>query len=74
VLGQGYRDAADVAGAGLRPTWRGRRAPPVTIDHVLAPERVAVLGVAVRELPGSDHRAVTATLALPQMGTRPDPR
>ena len=74
LLGLGYRDAADVAGAGLRPTWRGRRAPPVTIDHVLAPERVAVLGVAVRELPGSDHRAVAATLALPQMATRPDPR
>jgi endonuclease/exonuclease/phosphatase (EEP) superfamily protein YafD len=66
VLGSGYRDAADVAGAGLRPTWRGRRAPPVTIDHVLAPGRVAVLGVEVREVRGSDHRAVAVTLALPR--------
>jgi endonuclease/exonuclease/phosphatase family metal-dependent hydrolase len=66
LIGRGYRDAAEAAGAGLRGTWRGTRAPPVTIDHVLVSERCAVLDVDVRELPNSDHRAVLATVGLPR--------
>jgi len=66
LIGRGYRDAAEAAGAGLTPTWHGHRAPPVTIDHVLVPERAGVLGVSVHDLPRSDHRAVLAVLALPE--------
>jgi endonuclease/exonuclease/phosphatase family metal-dependent hydrolase len=65
LIDRGYRDAADAAGAGFRPTWQGHRAPPVTIDHVLVPERCGVLDVAVHPLPRSDHRAVLAVIELP---------
>jgi endonuclease/exonuclease/phosphatase family metal-dependent hydrolase len=67
VLDRGYVDAADAAGQGLAPTWpRGHLLPPtVTIDHVLVDERVRVRDVGIHELPGSDHRAVTADLVLP---------
>jgi endonuclease/exonuclease/phosphatase (EEP) superfamily protein YafD len=67
LLDTGYVDAADAVGKGLTPTWpEGRLIPPsVTIDHVLVDERVRVSDVNIHELPGSDHRAVTAELALP---------
>ena len=65
LVERGYRDAAEAVGAGLKPTWQGHSAPPVTIDHVLVPERCGVLGVSVHGLPRSDHRAVLAVLALP---------
>jgi endonuclease/exonuclease/phosphatase (EEP) superfamily protein YafD len=65
VIDRGYRDAAAAAGEGLRPTWRKRLVPPVTLDHVLVPERCGVLRVGTYDLPGSDHRAVYAVLALP---------
>jgi endonuclease/exonuclease/phosphatase (EEP) superfamily protein YafD len=67
VLERGYRDAGDVAGEGLEPTWpAGRRFPPlITIDHVLADERLGIVDYGVDDLPGSDHRAVHAVLALP---------
>lgn len=68
VLDRGYADAAARAGKGLTATWpAGRRVPPgVTIDHVLAPERVAVGEVSVHTVAGSDHRAVFAELFLPR--------
>ena len=66
LVERGYRDAAEAVGAGLQPTWQGHGGPPVTIDHVLVPERCGVLGVSVHGLPRSDHRAVLAVLALPQ--------
>jgi endonuclease/exonuclease/phosphatase (EEP) superfamily protein YafD len=66
LLDSGYVDAADAAGAGLDPTWPSDLIPPpVTIDHVLADERAAVRDASVHDLPGSDHRAVSAELALP---------
>lgn len=67
VLDRGYVDAAAETGQGLEPTWpAGRTLPPlIAIDHVLADERLAVLGFGVEDLPGSDHRAVFATLAVP---------
>lgn len=66
VIDRGYRDAAEVVGMGLEPTWpRGRVFPPVTIDHLLADRRIAVAGYRVEDLPGSDHRAVFARLAVP---------
>jgi endonuclease/exonuclease/phosphatase (EEP) superfamily protein YafD len=66
MLATGYRDAADVVGAGLDPTWPyDKLFPRVTLDHVLADRRVGVRRVAVHPLPGSDHRAVFAELVLP---------
>lgn len=67
TIDRGYRDAGEVAGEGLVPTFPQNRhlIPPVTIDHVLADERLGVVDYEVEELPGSDHRAVWAELALP---------
>ncbi|MBM0278726.1 endonuclease/exonuclease/phosphatase family protein [Micromonospora tarensis] len=68
LLSTGYVDAADAAGAGLTGTWGpydGDLIPPVTIDHVLVDRRIAVRSVRVFDLPGTDHRPVLATLALP---------
>jgi endonuclease/exonuclease/phosphatase (EEP) superfamily protein YafD len=69
LVGSGYTDAAEAAGAGLRPTWFGlvaRFVPPVVIDHVLVDRRIGVGAFAVRPLPGSDHRAVYADLTIPR--------
>jgi endonuclease/exonuclease/phosphatase family metal-dependent hydrolase len=68
LLDTGYRDAADVRGQGLAPTWPadGRALPPgIAIDHVVADRRVAIHEFAIHELPRSDHRAVSAVLTLP---------
>jgi endonuclease/exonuclease/phosphatase (EEP) superfamily protein YafD len=64
LLDRGYVDAADETGDGLRPTWPVlRRRPPITIDHVLADERLEVVRYEVHDVPGSDHRAVVAEVA-----------
>jgi endonuclease/exonuclease/phosphatase (EEP) superfamily protein YafD len=67
ILDRGYRDAGDVAGEGLEPTFPsgGHMIPPVTIDHVLADHRLGIVDYAVADIPGSDHRAVEAELVLP---------
>lgn len=69
LLDRGYRDAGEVAGEGLEPTWPAgdwaSRLPGVTIDHVLADSRFGVVDYEVEELPGSDHRPVFAELAMP---------
>lgn len=68
LLRDGWRDAAGETGQGLRSTWRGLRAMAfvrLTIDHILVPPGVAITDYGVHDLPGSDHRAVTATLAFP---------
>lgn len=68
VIDRGYRDAADVAGMALEPTWpnRDHTLPPfITIDHVLADERLGIVDYGVEDLPGSDHRSIHAELALP---------
>jgi endonuclease/exonuclease/phosphatase (EEP) superfamily protein YafD len=74
LIATGYHDAADVAGAGLIGTWGpydGDPIPPVTIDHVLADERIGVRDVSVHDVPASDHRAVRATLTLPSQAGPP---
>ncbi len=47
VVGRGYRDAADVAGKGLEPTFPRQGwhdlGPFITIDHVLADERLGIV-------------------------------
>jgi endonuclease/exonuclease/phosphatase family metal-dependent hydrolase len=66
VLGLGYVDAARQAGKALMPTWGppGRGAM-LTLDHVLVDRSCAVLACSVHAIPGSDHRAVYATIQLP---------
>ena len=65
LLDDGYVDAAGAAGRGWVATWRLGLAPPLAIDHVLVDRSVAVRGASVRDIPGSDHRAVVADLLLP---------
>jgi endonuclease/exonuclease/phosphatase (EEP) superfamily protein YafD len=69
LLDRGYRDAAEVAGEGLEPTFPkmgfGSLPPFITIDHVLADERLGIVDYTVDDLPGTDHRPVFAELALP---------
>jgi endonuclease/exonuclease/phosphatase family metal-dependent hydrolase len=68
LIAHGYRDAADATGAGLIGTWGpydGDLIPAVTIDHVLVDRRIGVRSVRVHGLPGSDHRAVVASLIVP---------
>jgi endonuclease/exonuclease/phosphatase (EEP) superfamily protein YafD len=68
VVDRGYRDAGEVAGQGLEPTWpqdRGGLPSLVTIDHVLADRRLGIVGYSVEPQPGSDHRQIVAVLALP---------
>src|SRR5690348_13727945 len=66
LIATGYRDAADVRGAGLSGTWPfdGRPVPPVTIDHILADRRIGVARYAVHPVKDSDHHAVSAELIL----------
>jgi endonuclease/exonuclease/phosphatase (EEP) superfamily protein YafD len=68
LIATGYRDAADVVGAGYSRTWPYDEKwylPAVAIDHVLADRRVGVTEVSVHPVPNSDHRAVFAALQLP---------
>ena len=68
LIATGYRDAADVVGAGYARTWPYDEKwyiPAVAIDHVLADRRVGVTEVSVHPVPNSDHRAVFAALQLP---------
>ena len=65
VLDRGYRDAAEVHGRGLRPTWPVRRPMlGITIDHVLFSGGLGVDDVSVHEVAGADHRAVIARLVV----------
>jgi endonuclease/exonuclease/phosphatase (EEP) superfamily protein YafD len=64
LISTGYTDAGDVTGRGLRgtfPPWL----PLIALDHVLVDDRAAVRDYDVLKIPGSDHRAVYAELALP---------
>ena len=63
----GCGDAAAQRGAGLVPTWPTWLPDWLgpQIDHVLATEPIAAERFAVREIAGSDHRAVVARLRLP---------
>ncbi|MET0417664.1 MAG: endonuclease/exonuclease/phosphatase family protein, partial [Actinoplanes sp.] len=67
VIDTGYRDAADAVGKGLVASWPSSGGFPglVTIDHVLADERIGVRDVEVHSVTASDHRAVLASLTIP---------
>ena len=53
LVGRGYHDAGEVAGKGLEPTFPqgGILPPPITIDHILADERLGVVRYEVEPLP-----------------------
>jgi endonuclease/exonuclease/phosphatase (EEP) superfamily protein YafD len=67
LVASGYHDAADTAGIGLDGTYRAWTRLPIriTIDHVLIDRRAHVTHATVESIPGSDHRALLATLSLP---------
>jgi len=73
LLGSGLSDAARQANAGWQPTWPGAGdaagALPfglrlLTLDHVLTDDRYSAISTSTYEIPGSDHRALVARLAL----------
>ncbi len=68
LLADGYRDAADVTGEGLTATWPMSSwgpLPGVTLDHILADDRIAVTAFRTHLLPATDHKATFAELRLP---------
>ncbi len=70
VLSRGLVDAASEVGDGLVPTWGplpGGRIALLTLDHVLADRRCAVVRTCAHSLPLTDHRALLADLRLPSL-------
>lgn len=70
LLSNGYRDAAEQAGAGREFTYpSNERIPPfMGIDHFLTRDCTAVSSYTAR-IAGTDHRALLATVMLPAAGT-----
>ena len=69
-LDDGYVDAAEGSGAGLLATWPVDHplipAPFVGIDHVLTRGGPMPMSARTAVVPGSDHRAVVARIAVPR--------
>ena len=67
LLARGLTDAAQTAGKGLAPTWPANSPAPAfaALDHVLVSPGIEVTDFDVVTLPGTDHAAVVARLALP---------
>ncbi|MDT5201128.1 MAG: hypothetical protein QOH34_2650 [Mycobacterium sp.] len=67
LLGDGYQDASEQAGAGFNRTYPAdSRIPPIiAIDHVLTFQCTAT-SVETVGLPGSDHRGLVSRLEIPQ--------
>jgi endonuclease/exonuclease/phosphatase (EEP) superfamily protein YafD len=68
----GYRDSLELVNAGWSPTWPSNGITPapgvhpptlIQIDHVLVGSSLAVTDSSTVDVPGSDHRAVIATVA-----------
>ncbi|HYB36413.1 MAG TPA: endonuclease/exonuclease/phosphatase family protein [Mycobacterium sp.] len=72
LLRNGYRDAAEQSGAGIKPTFPAdSRLPPlVAIDHILTRNCTAT-SLRTLKIPGSDHRGLVATIAIPRSSARP---
>ncbi len=65
----GWRDAADVVGQGLRPTWPSWSPLPIApLDHVLVSSGLGVNSASTTDIVGSDHRALIVTLVVPHAG------
>jgi endonuclease/exonuclease/phosphatase (EEP) superfamily protein YafD len=70
LLSDGYRDAAEQAGAGMTRSYPNRRWAPALlgIDHILVYNCAATSARTV-SIPGSDHRGLVATIDVPQDST-----
>jgi endonuclease/exonuclease/phosphatase (EEP) superfamily protein YafD len=66
LLDEGYRDAAEQAGAGLTRSFPSRpwRGPVFGIDHVLVRNCTAT-GAQTVPVPGSDHRGLSTVIEIP---------
>lgn len=66
LLRNGYRDAAEQSGAGIKPTFPADwHLPPfIVIDHVLTRD-CTTTSLRTIEIPGSDHRGLVATIVIP---------
>ena len=66
ILNDGLTDGAAARGKATSMTWpNGAVVPPfIRIDHVLTGARLAVTGIATGPGFGSDHRYLTATVAI----------
>ncbi|MFJ4286498.1 endonuclease/exonuclease/phosphatase family protein [Paenarthrobacter nicotinovorans] len=60
-------DVGTAATARFSPTWpmEGPLLPGTVLDHVVTSSRISSSGYQVQKVPGSDHAAVLATLAVP---------
>lgn len=60
-------DVGTASGSRLTPTWpmEGLLLPGITIDHLVTSPQVGSTGYQVRRVPGTDHAAVLASLAIP---------
>ena len=67
LLRDGYRDAAKQSGAGIMPTFPADwHLPPfLVLDHILTRSCTAT-SLRTIMLPGSDHRALIATVQIPR--------
>ncbi len=67
LLTDGYRDAVNQTGAGFMPTYSPHPwiPPVIAIDHVLT-RNSAVQSIHSVDVPGTDHRALVATVAIPK--------
>lgn len=72
LLRNGYRDAAEQSGAGIKPTFPGNwRLPPViAIDHILT-RGCAATSLRTIKIPGSDHRGLSTTVMIPRLSPSP---
>jgi endonuclease/exonuclease/phosphatase (EEP) superfamily protein YafD len=66
LLDEGYRDGAEQAGAGLARSYPSQpwRRPMIGIDHVLV-YNCAAMSAHTVSVPGSDHRGLVTTIAIP---------
>jgi endonuclease/exonuclease/phosphatase (EEP) superfamily protein YafD len=66
LLTNGYNDAVGQTGAGFAPTYPSDTwfPPVITIDHVLT-RNAEASSIKTIEMPGSDHRSLLATIAVP---------
>jgi endonuclease/exonuclease/phosphatase (EEP) superfamily protein YafD len=72
LLRNGYRDAAEQTGVGIKPTFPAdSRLPPfIAIDHILT-RSCAATSLRTIKITGSDHRGLSATLMIPSLSPSP---
>lgn len=69
LLGDRFHDASRSSGSGLDLSWSpapGTVPPVLNLDHVVTDRENVVTDVGSLHLPGSDHRAIVATVHVPR--------